>query len=56
MTGARTSLQWEADRAECRPQPTEAVEAYRSPAEVPVEYNITRSGDQCGVLLFWTKH
>ena len=33
----------------------EAVEAYRSPAEVPVEYNITRSGDQCGVLLFWTK-
>lgn len=35
----------------------EAVEAYRSPAEVPVEYNITRSPREplCGVLLFWTK-
>ncbi len=37
----------------------QAVEAYRSTAEVPVEYNITRSptsGGQCGVLLFWMKY
>lgn len=32
-----------------------AVEIYRSPAEVPVQYNATRSQDLCGVILFWTK-
>lgn len=32
----------------------QAVEVYRSPAEVPVEYNITRSDDLCGVLVIWT--
>jgi outer membrane cobalamin receptor len=33
----------------------QAVEVYRSPAEVPVEYNITRSDELCGVLVIWTK-
>ena len=39
------------------PLPTvQAVEVYRSPAEVPVEYNATRTaeGALCGVLVVWT--
>ena len=34
-----------------------AVEVYRSPAEIPVEFNITRryEEDLCGVLVFWTR-
>jgi hypothetical protein len=31
----------------------QAVEVYRSPAEMPVEYNATNSG--CGVVLLWTR-
>jgi len=31
----------------------EAVEIYRSPAEVPVEYNAT--GSACGLILLWTR-
>ena len=36
----------------------EAVEVYRRPAEIPVEYTIRtsqRTGPGCGVLLVWTK-
>ncbi len=34
-----------------------AVEVYRSPAEIPLEYDFTRSPDDdlCGVILIWTK-
>jgi hypothetical protein len=37
-----------------------AVEIYRGPTEVPVEYNVTRSGQgpspgACGILIFWTR-
>jgi hypothetical protein len=31
----------------------QALEVYRSPAEMPVEYNATGSG--CGVILLWTR-
>ena len=31
----------------------QAVEVYRSPAEMPVEYNAT--GSYCGIILLWTK-
>jgi hypothetical protein len=31
----------------------QAVEVYRSPAEMPPEYNGTNSG--CGVILIWTR-
>jgi hypothetical protein len=31
----------------------QALEVYRSPAEIPVEYNVTGSG--CGIILLWTR-
>lgn len=31
----------------------QALEVYRSPAEMPVEYNAT--GSYCGVILLWTR-
>ena len=41
------------------PRPVvDAIEVYRRPAEVPIEYGITQSaspGGACGVLIFWTK-
>ncbi|NIQ54775.1 MAG: TonB-dependent receptor plug domain-containing protein, partial [Gemmatimonadetes bacterium] len=34
----------------------EAVEVYRRPSEVPMEYNATQTGGSvCGVLVFWTR-
>ena len=37
----------------------DAVEIYRRPAEVPIEYGMTTSGDvaggPCGVVVIWTK-
>lgn len=35
----------------------QAVEVYRTPAAIPVEYNATRSPNEglCGVLVFWTR-
>jgi len=41
------------------PRPVvDAIEVYRRPAEVPIEYGVTQSaspGGACGVLIFWTK-
>ena len=36
----------------------EAVEVYRRPAEVPVQYDVTRRSneDHCGAILVWTKY
>jgi hypothetical protein len=37
----------------------DAVEIYRRPAEVPIEYGMTTtggtSGGPCGVIVIWTK-
>ena len=37
----------------------DAVEIYRRPAEIPVEYGMTQSGSSqggnCGVIVVWTK-
>jgi hypothetical protein len=35
------------------PQDVYAIEAYRTPSEVPIEYGGSQSG--CGVLLIWTR-
>ena len=32
-----------------------AVEIYRGPAEVPIEYTQTRSNETCGAVLVWTR-
>ena len=36
------------------PNQVEAVELYRSAAEIPVQYNSSEAG--CGVILIWTRH
>jgi hypothetical protein len=41
------------DISSFNPLHLQAVEVYRSPAEIPVEYNATNSG--CGVILLWTR-
>jgi hypothetical protein len=41
------------DITKFNPLDLEAVEVYRSPAEVPVEYNGPAAG--CGVMLIWTR-
>jgi hypothetical protein len=37
------------------PSQVEAVELYRSTAEIPVQYN-TGSQASCGVIVIWTRH
>ena len=37
----------------------DAIEIYRRPAEIPIEYGMTASGDvpggPCGIVVIWTK-
>jgi hypothetical protein len=41
------------DLTKINPLDLEAMEVYRSPAEIPPEYNAT--GSACGVILLWTR-
>jgi hypothetical protein len=41
------------DLTQFNPLTLEAAEVYRSPVEIPVEFNATNS--LCGVILLWTR-
>jgi len=54
LDGIRVSYDSDADiNSFVDPEAVEAVELFRGPSEIPVEYNDNNS--QCGVILIWTR-
>jgi len=54
LDGVRVTYDAQSDiNAVVTPEQVEALEVFRGPAEIPVEYNDNNS--QCGVILIWTR-
>jgi hypothetical protein len=54
VDGARVTYDLQNDiNAVVNPEQVEAIEVFRGPSEIPVQYNDNNS--QCGVILIWTR-